>query len=153
MRPNKRLFYGIVFSAATIAGIGCVIFNPDMVHPVVSHGGPVKDYVSLSDHLRTAGATIEPVGEVSQPFLSVKGQTIRMNGEDVQVFEYPNTAAANREATSISDDGYSVGTTMISWVSDPHFYKIDKLIVLYVGDNQGILTILDQVLGPQIAGK
>ncbi len=36
-------------------------------------GGPVTDYVSLIDNLRAAGATVEPAGDISQPFFSVKG--------------------------------------------------------------------------------
>jgi len=109
--------------------------------------------VELAVQLQAAGAIIEPAGHVSQPFFSVKGSTIRMNGEDIQVFEYQKSASANREAASVSGDGSSVGTTMISWVDDPHFYKKDKRIVLYVGDNLEILIILNQVLGPQFAGR
>ncbi|RIK42991.1 MAG: hypothetical protein DCC55_06920 [Chloroflexi bacterium] len=44
--------------------------------PVVSHGGPVEDYISLIDNLRAAGATVEPVGPVAQPFLAINGQVI-----------------------------------------------------------------------------
>ena len=42
--------------------------------PIVSHGGPVKDYVSLVDNLRAAGATVDPAGTVSQPFFAPQGQ-------------------------------------------------------------------------------
>jgi hypothetical protein len=99
--------------------------------PIVSHGGPVTGYVSLIDNLRAAGATVEPAGEVSQPFFSVKGQVITVNGGDVQVFEYADAAAADAEAALVSPDGGSVGTSMMSWVAAPHFFKTGKLIVLY----------------------
>lgn len=56
--------------------------------PPVSHVGPVTDYASLVENLRAAGATVEPVGSIIQPFLSVKGNTISVNGENIQVFEY-----------------------------------------------------------------
>jgi hypothetical protein len=39
------------------------------------------------------------------------------------------------------------------WLSTPHFYKADKLIVLYVGEDAGITDTLSDVLGPQIAGR
>ncbi|MCH8893058.1 MAG: hypothetical protein IIB32_06120 [Chloroflexi bacterium] len=42
--------------------------------PIVSHGGPVKDYVSLVDNLRAAGATVDPAGTVSQPFFAPQAQ-------------------------------------------------------------------------------
>lgn len=121
--------------------------------PIVSPGGPVTDYVSLIDQLRTAGATVELAGAVSQPFFSVKGQVIKVNGEDVQVFEYTDAAAAEAEAATVSPDGGSIGISMVTWVAAPHFYKTGKLIVLYVGDNQTIITTLETALGPQFAGR
>lgn len=121
--------------------------------PLVSHGGPVTDYVSLIDQLRAAGATVEPAGAVSQPFFSVKGQVIKVNGEDVQVFEYTDAAAAEAEAATVSPDGRSIGTSMVTWVAAPHFYKTGKLIVLYIGNNQTTLAALETALGPQFAGR
>lgn len=121
--------------------------------PIVSHGGPVTDYVSLIDNLRAAGATIEPKGEVSQAFFSVKGQVISINGGEVQVFEYADESATEADAALISPDGGSIGTTMVTWVAAPHFYKISKLIVLYVGNDSAIIKVLESVLGPQFAGR
>jgi hypothetical protein len=118
-----------------------------------SHGGPVRDYVSLIDNLRAAGVTVEPVGEISQPFFSVKGQIIKVNGEDVQVFEYATEAEAEAEAATVSSDGGSIGTSMVSWIASPHFYKTGKLITLYVGDNQSAIAALEIALGPQFAGR
>ena len=99
--------------------------------PIVSHSGPVTDYVSLIDNLRAAGATVEPKGEVSQAFFSVKGQVMSVNGGEVQVFEYADESAIEADAALISPDGGSIGTSMVTWVAAPHFYKIGKLIVLY----------------------
>jgi len=39
------------------------------------------------------------------------------------------------------------------WVGPPHFYKVEKLIVLYVGENEDTIGILESVLGPQFAGR
>jgi len=121
--------------------------------PVVSHGGPVRDYVSLVDSLRADGATIDPTGTVSQPFFTPQGQLITVNGQDVQVFDFASTADADAVADTVSADGSSVGTTMMMWVATPHFYKAGKLIVLYVGDDSYVLSILEEVLGPQFAGR
>ncbi len=121
--------------------------------PTVSHGGPVTDYVSLIDNLRQAGATVEPAGEVSQPFFAVTGNIITVNGDDVQVFEYADAAAAEAEAALVSPDGSSVGTSMPFWVASPHFYRVEKLIVLYVGDSEAVTDVLESVLGQQFAGR
>jgi hypothetical protein len=120
--------------------------------PPVSHGDPVSDYVSLIDNLRAADATVNPAGEVSQPFFSVKGQVIKVNGEDVQVFEYIDKAAAEAEAKLVSPDGSSIGTSMVSWIAPPHFYRAGRIIVLYVGESGSVLDALESVLDSQFAG-
>jgi plastocyanin/heat shock protein HslJ len=127
--------------------------TPTLTPPITSNGGPVTDYVSLVDNLRAAGATVNPAGEVEQPFFSVKGLVIKINDDDVQVFEYDDANATENEAKAISPDGSSIATFMPSWVAPPHFYKAEKLIVLYVGENEDTIGILDRVLGPQFAGR
>lgn len=110
------------------------------------------DLNSLIDSLEAAGAVVQPAGDISQPFLAASGRVIEVDNADVQVFEYSDTTAANADADMVSADGSSVGATMISWVATPHFYKSGKLIVLYVGDNQAVISILREVLGSQFAG-
>lgn len=126
---------------------------PPAPAPTISHGGPVRDYISLVDSLRAANANVQPAGDITQPFFSVKGLIITVNGNDVQVFEYADVAAADAEAALVSPDGSSIGTTMVGWVAPPHFYQAEKVIVLYVGENKTVIDILESVLGPQFAGR
>jgi hypothetical protein len=121
--------------------------------PPTSHGGPVKDYVSLVDHLRGVGATVVPTGSVSQPFFSVPGRVITVNGEQVQIYEYANEDDANAEAARISPDGGAVGNTMVDWIAPPHFYQKGQIIVLYVGTSTTVINILEMTLGTQFAGR
>ena len=118
----------------------------------VSHGGPVLDYVSLLDSLRSGGATVEPAGEIEQPFFSVKVRLIKLNGSDVQVLEYHDSDDADAEAKKVSTDGSWVSKTHVNWIATPHFYKRGKLIVIYAGDDRAIIEILEPVLAPQFAG-
>ena len=150
-RLNRYLALIMVIFMLTALGAGCA--SPQPPPPIVSHGGPVTDYVSLIDNLRAAGATVEPAGDISQPFFSVKGNVITVNGSDVQVFEYTDAAAADTETALVSPDGSSIGTTMVSWVAAPHFYQTGKLIVLYVGDDTAVHNVLENVLGSQFAGN
>ena len=112
----------------------------------------VDDLDALIRELRDKGATANIVGPFTQPFFSAPGRILRVNGEDVQVFEYENAAAAQEEAARVSPDGSSVGTTIITWVSTPHFYRSGEIIVVYVGSSGELLSLLDSVLGPQFAG-
>ena len=110
------------------------------------------DLSALIQGLRGQGATVESIGSVAQPFFSVTGQILRVNGEDVQAFEYATEAEARAEAASVSADGFTIGTTMVGWVATPHFYLMGSVIALYVGDNQAVLAPLQAVMGARFAG-
>lgn len=148
LRISSYLIAIIAILTLVAYGIGCAGEKLP-----TSNGGQVSDYASLTDNLRKAGATVEPAGEVTQPFFSVQGKVITVRGSDVQVFEYENATAADNEAALVSPDGSSVGTSMIGWVAPPHFYKAGKLIVLYVGESESVIGALESVLGSQIAGR
>jgi hypothetical protein len=112
----------------------------------------VRDYATLDDALRAAGAATQPGDEISQPFFSVTGRILRVNGEDVQVFVYRDEATATAEAGLVSRDGRTIGNTQVSWIGTPHFHRTGRVIVLYVGQNDSVTGVLTTVLGPQFAG-
>ena len=113
----------------------------------------VGDFASLTDALRSAGAAIETGKQIEQPFFTVPGRIIKVNGADVQVFEYETPEAMGLEASQVAEDGGSIGTNMVSWMESPHFYRAGRMIVLYVGEDQAVVDLLESVLGPQFAGR
>lgn len=113
----------------------------------------MMDYNTLTGRLTAEGVTVETLDELLQPFFTVTGRTLRADGNDLQVFEYPDEAAMNEEADDVSPDGFSVGTIMISWIDAPHFYKSGRIIVIYIGGEAHTLQVLDGILGPQFAGQ
>lgn len=121
--------------------------------PTVSHGGPVRDHVSLVDTLRAQGLTVEPTGPISQPFFPIPGQTLKLNGQDIQVFEFQDSSVTESQAKEISPDGQSIGNTVVQWISPPHFFATGKIIVLYLGADPDLLKKLETALGKQIAGS
>jgi len=118
-----------------------------------THAPKVEDQASLLLGLQTAGATTELVDTVIQDFFTPEGSSIKVNGANIQVFEYENAEAMEREASQVAPDGGSVGTSMMMWVDTPHFYKAGRIIVLYIGNNASILKLLDNAIGPQFAGR
>ena len=107
----------------------------------------------LTEKLRAHGATVVLTKEkVSQPFFSVPGRIIKINGEALQVFEYAMPSAADAEARRVSADGNTIGTSKPTWMAAPHFFQSGKLIVLYIGGNQTIVDLLRKALGNQFAG-
>ena len=162
----QTLFVMLVVFAIAIAGCASAAPTPTLVsasatgEPTVtlppgtaSHGNPIGGHVELVDALRAAGATVEPSEPVTQAFFTPEGNIIKVNGADVQVFEYESAEAMENEASQVAPDGGSIGTTMVTWVDTPHFYKAGRIIALYVGSDQAVVDLLEQVLGPQFAGR
>lgn len=115
--------------------------------------GVVEDRVGLISTLQAAGATVETGEPVSQVFFTPEGSIIKVNGADVQVFEYESMEAMESEASQVSSDGGSIGTTMVTWVDTPHLYKAGRIIALYVGSDPTVRDLLENTLGPQFAGR
>ena len=114
---------------------------------------PPKEYARLIGKLRAQGALVKSTNErVRQPFFLVSGRIIKVNNENIQVFEYSNPATTDSQAKRVSPDGKTIGNSKPSWMSTPHFFKSQKLIVIYVGDDQTVLRILQAELGNQFAG-
>lgn len=132
--------------------------GPTMGGPIVSHGGALTGHVGLVDNLRAKGLMVEPTSEIEQPFLGVKGTTLRVSGgeikqpADIQSFEYPSTDAAAADLSQIGADG-NPSTSIVEWTGAPHFFRKEQLIVLYVGDDPAVVNLLTELLGAQVAGK
>ena len=151
----------LLFVAIAINGCSGAAPSPTLVSasPTVapapgaaSHGNPIGGHVEFVDALRAAGASVEPVVPVTQPFFTPEGYILKVNGADVQDFEYESEEAMESEASQVAPDGSSIGTSMVSWMDTPHFYKAGRIIVRYVGSDTAILDLLEQVLGPPFAG-
>jgi len=116
-------------------------------------GDPTEGQASLMYDLRSESADVEFGDTVEQSFFAVNGRIIKVNDADVQVYEYQSAEAMETDAVQVSADGGSVGTSMISWMATPHFFKSGHILVLYVGDDPTVLEALKSVLGEQFAGR
>jgi hypothetical protein len=112
----------------------------------------VEDQASLIAALEAAGATVDVGEPISQPFFSAEGNIIKVNGADVQVFAYENAEEMELESSQIAPDGSSNATTMITWIDTPHFYKTGRIIALYIGSDEAVLSLLEKTMGAQFAG-
>ena len=125
----------------------------------VSRGGPVADHVSFVDALSGRGITVTIGDEMQQLFLYPEsGALLLLEGPgfagqaEVQSFEYADPAAATADASQIEPDG-NLRTVMITWIAPPHFFRQERLIVLYVGEDPAVVALLTDLLGPQFAGQ
>jgi hypothetical protein len=119
------------------------------------------DTASVVNSLRAAGATVtERESGGNFGFLHGAPHPLKVNGEDVTVFEYAAPALAEVDASGLSADGSTFHTgvgpfgsaVIVDYIAPPHFYKTGRVIALYVGNDAATLRLLRQVLGPPFAG-
>ena len=145
----QRLALSVTLLASAAILVSCAASQDDGESETAS----VVTYDELVAALRDNGSAVESLDPISQPFFVPEGRVISVDGSEVQVFEYPNEEDSRLAAGTISSDGGSIGTSMVSWVEAPHFFRTGNLIVLYVGEEDAIIEALEVVLGPQIAGR
>ncbi len=136
--------------------------------PVTSHGGPVRDHVSFVDNLRGRGLTVEPIGQMMVAPFEVPAAGLAVHGGAVRgrvamlSFDYSDTdlgrdgrQAAEEDANEISQDltRFRPQSNAVPLPSGPtHFYRRERVIVLYIGSDPSVLRVLVDLLGAQFAG-
>ena len=113
----------------------------------------VVDKEGLIAALNAADAVREVGDPVKQEYFSVGGASVKVRETDILVFEYDSSEAMEADASLVASDGGSIGTTMLFWVSTPHFFKAGRIIVVYIGDDAETLAQLQSLLGTQFAGR
>jgi len=138
--------------------------------PVVSHGGPVRDNVSLIDNLRARQLIVEPVRQAKLELVRGYGTALALSGGPLQrpaellSFNYDSNdlgtdgaQVAQEDASRISRDGTSAttptGVVHTTYDGPPHLFRRERVIVLYVGDDAIVITLLTELLGAQFAGR
>jgi hypothetical protein len=134
-----------------------VSLAPTLPAPMSLAAGEVTDFAAFAHTIQSAGSDLRLDGDVSQPFLSVAGRLIAIDGADVQVYEYLDTASAALDAGRIARDGSTIQQldgeiASVDWIATPHFYQRGCLIVLYVGTDSRVLSTLQSALGDPFAG-
>ncbi|MCZ6681512.1 MAG: hypothetical protein O7E52_30215 [Candidatus Poribacteria bacterium] len=172
MNPKKHAFYQIFFVLSLaiavvffISSVGCgddddddddnggSIFDNGDDDDDKPRDVPLSDLTTFIEQLRAQRAEVSTGDEILQPFFSPTAQILTVDGDDVQVFEYATEKKAEDEALLVAPDGSSIGLHLVSWIGPPHFYKKDKLIILYVGSDTKVINTLEKVLGKQFAGR
>lgn len=156
----KRLMFLLVIVMAAVAALaGCdsdtrneAVAPSDQADAAATQAFAADDVAGLTEMLKASGAEVTLVGPAPDSFLTGEGTTLQVNGQEVQVFEYEDANQAENDSSQISSDGAQIGDNPVRWAGTPHFYRSGKMIVQYIGDDQSVLQLLDDVLGPQFAG-
>lgn len=116
------------------------------------------DQMAFSAALKAKGFKVETTGGIEQPFLRVKGIGLRVNGGnlkepmELQAFNYADAKSASDDANQIEPSG-SPRTMQINWIAPPHFFRKERVLVIYVGSDANALGLLTELLGAPFAGK
>lgn len=126
--------------------------------PEASHSpGAVEDQVAFIDALRAREFRVEILGNVEQPFLAAAGTRVEVSGPgleepaELQLFQYESPGAAADDAGSLGPGGAPAGVH-VNWMGPPHFFRAGRLLALYVGADPGVLNLLRELLGEEVAG-
>lgn len=134
-RDVKRL--GLVLAAAVIFIAGCQALPPSE---------------QLLAELQTRGVAAALGTAFSGTIFAADGRFICVEDESVQVHEFDDIdSAIDAAATVDRNDPSQVGNAIYEWAGTPHFWLNDRVIVLYVGDDENIEAALRNVLGQPFA--
>ncbi len=137
------LVAGIYFAISTPQVKASLIKNPTYV---VSTGSSINAFIKQLP----AGAVIIP-SEIKRENLSVSGRMIVMNGDNLEVFEYPDSNTAEKEALQMSQK-YQSTQNSLEWKESIHLYLKDNLLIFYMGKNDSIISALNQGISQRVAG-
>ena len=146
-----------------LAGIlgSCIVLIIAVVAIGTLSPKPVTDYTTLLRYLRDSSVSIAEEGAIDEEFLDIVGKKVAVNESTIQVYEYANVEAMESEASWVSSDGFSIRKEKeggiweichVNWIASPHFYKAGRIIVIYVGEDNSIISLLENALGTQFAG-
>jgi hypothetical protein len=142
-----RKFIGVL--ALSLVLVAC---SPQASGPEIPDTGTeVGGRAELVEALEGLGSTVEETGEVDQPFFDVDARMLQVDGQTIEVFEFPDEAARETASGTIEPNASMIGTMIPEWVDVPHFWARGRLIVLFVGQDQTVIDRLTSVLGQPVA--
>ena len=140
----KRILSIILLSLITLSLLGCRNEISDTAY---------NDFITKLEEMDFS-VTSE---DVDEDILQGERKWLTINKtENISVYFYESNAKMEKDASYIDSGGSSYNNgkdaVEISWVSFPHFYKTENIIVLYVGEDADLIHALEEIIGDQFAG-
>ena len=157
---NKMLMalcFGIAAALlSSCAGQMIYSVNSALVASYVNKIVATPDNITIFiEKLELNGFVLEEIGEtsVADCFLSVGSRHFEIGHGHLTIYEFYSHEEMEKAAALICKSGFSIErpdpyqegymiTTLISWANDPYWFKIDSLIVLYVGEDKYVVNFL-----------
>jgi len=142
-----RKFIGVLAISFILVSCSPGAGGPELPETGAEIGGRTE----LVQALESLGSTVEEAGAVDEPFFDVDATNLTVDGQNVQVFEFPDEASRETAADTINPSASQIGEIIPEWVDVPRFWSTGRVIVLYVGQDQTLIDRLTSVLGQPVA--
>src|SRR5918998_1665057 len=92
--------------------------------------------------------TVEQTDQtVLYPFFRVPGQVVRVNGQDLQVFVYPDATARKSDSARISADGQLIAGEVVTWPTTPRFISAGNVLAVLLSMDSQLGGRVDRAIG------
>jgi hypothetical protein len=116
------------------------------ISPIAPQAEPGATTADFLKELNAQNLAANSLGSVTHPYLTGHGTLLGFAGDNIQIFEYPNSDIARTEALALF--GRSPRLASESYF---HLYLRDNLIGLYFGHNMAVMSVTQQMLGSPLA--
>lgn len=108
----------------------------------------------LKKEVEAKGYAATKVDEIENTYFSVENTDYIINDEKFSVYQYNEEDRTKLEddLRGVTEDGMMINTKTMNWNKSPHIYKKGRVVVLYDGDNETVLTEAKEILGSPILG-
>jgi hypothetical protein len=142
-----RKFIAVLALSLILVACSPQASGPELPETGIDVGGRTE----LVDALQALGSDVQEAGAVDDPFFNVDARNLQVDGQNVQVFEFPDEASRQTAADTIHPSASQIGTIIPEWIDVPRFWSSGRVIVLYVGQDQTVIDRLSSVLGQPVA--
>lgn len=92
--------------------------------------------------------TVEPSDQtVIHPYFRVPGQIVHVNGQDLQVFVYPDETARKSDTARISADGKLIAGEVANWPSPPRFASSGNVLAVLLTSDTRLAGRVERAIG------
>ena len=136
----KTLMVGVLAAAISALLIGGCGGREASGEPI-----PSPDYQKILSRLQDWDLKLAEIGEVRVPCYSVNPRVLLVGGGTLQVHEYrdqPSAAVAIGRISPSYYEAWVAATGLIEEASSPHFYRGDRLLVIYRGTDARVVEAL-----------
>ena len=115
---------------------------------------PAPDYQKIISRLQAWDLRVAEVGNMRARCYSVPPRLLLVGGGTLEVYEYGDQSSADIAIARISPGYFEAqiaAAGLTEGASSTHFYKGDRLLVIYTGTDARVVEALDSGLGPEFA--